>query len=63
MKVLILTVSTGEGHNSAASAIEDELKKRGAETRLLDACYYVNKLLGVTVSYGYLLSIGTLSYS
>lgn len=62
MKVLILTVSTGEGHNSAASAIEEELKKRGAETRVLDACYYVNKILGVTVSYGYLLSIGALSH-
>ena len=63
MKVLILTVSTGEGHNSAASAIEDELKKRGAETRTLDACYYVNRLLGFTVSYGYLLSIGAMSHS
>lgn len=62
MKILILTVSTGEGHNSAASAIEDELKKKGAETRILDACYYVNKLLGITVSYGYLLSIGALSH-
>ena len=62
MKTLILTVSTGEGHNSAASAIEDELKKRGAETRILDACYCVNKFLGFTVSYGYLLSIGAMSH-
>ena len=63
MKTLILTVTTGEGHNSAAFAIEEELKRRGVETQILDVCYYVNNFLGVTVSYGYLLSIGVLSHS
>jgi len=61
MKALILTVSTGEGHNSAAAAIADALQKRGFNTSVLDACYHVNKFLGITVSRGYLLSIGAMS--
>lgn len=63
MKVLILTVATGEGHNCAAAAIENELKRRGVETKMFDACYYVNKLLGHTVAYGYNLTIGPLASS
>ena len=61
MKVLILTVSTGEGHNSTATAIHSELKNRGAECCTLDVCYYVNRFLGHGISYGYLLSIDSLS--
>ena len=36
MKVLILTCSTGGGHNAAAYAIEEELYKEGHETVVLD---------------------------
>lgn len=35
-KVLILSCSTGEGHNSAAHAIEDALAEKGIEFELLD---------------------------
>ena len=35
-KILILTCSTGEGHNSAARAIETVLRKRGVQCELAD---------------------------
>ncbi len=63
MRVLILTVSTGQGHNSAAFAIHEELKSRGAECYTLDVCYHVSELLGFTVSKGYLLSVDALAKS
>ncbi len=63
MKVLILTVSTGEGHNSAARAIHEEIERRGEECYTLDVCYNAGKLLGDTVSGGYRLAIDALSVS
>ncbi|MFO7161516.1 MAG: glycosyltransferase [[Clostridium] cellulosi] len=36
MKVLILTTSTGQGHNAAASAISEGLNALGCETEILD---------------------------
>lgn len=36
MRVLILSCSTGQGHNSAARAIEDALIKKGAECLIID---------------------------
>lgn len=36
MKVLILSCSTGEGHNSAAYAVSEALEKRGADCLLSD---------------------------
>lgn len=62
-KVLILTVTTGQGHNSTAMALHSEIKKTGAECSTVDACYFVNKFLGFTVSKGYLLSVDALSRS
>lgn len=35
-KVLILTVTAGNGHNSAAFAVEEECKKNGAEVLVVD---------------------------
>ena len=63
MKTLILTVSTGQGHNSTASAIHSYLTAAGSECRTLDACYYVNKFLGFTISKGYMLSVDSFSKS
>ena len=36
MKVLLLSCFTGEGHNSAARAIQEELDARGIENKLMD---------------------------
>ena len=63
MKALILTVSTGGGHNSAALAVHEEFKSRGVECATLDVCYHVSEILGFTVSKGYLLSIDALAKS
>lgn len=61
MKALILTVSTGGGHNSAARAVEEEFKSRGIECAALDVCYHTCRVLGYAVSKGYLLSVNALS--
>ena len=36
MKVLILSCGTGQGHNSAARAVEEALKRRGIECQIAD---------------------------
>ncbi len=60
-KVLILTVTTGSGHNSTAMALHTNIKNSGADCRIIDVCYSVNKFLGFTVDKGYLLSVDELS--
>ena len=55
MKILILSVTAGQGHNSTAKALSESLEARGAEVRTLDTMRYINKLLGKTVDKGYLL--------
>ncbi len=62
-KVLILTVSTGQGHNSTAMALHTAIKASGADSRTVDVCYCINKFLGMVVSKGYLLSVDALSSS
>ena len=63
MKVLILTITAGGGHNSTARAIGDCLNSMGAQVRTLDTLYYLNKQLGETVSKGYLLSVDSMKYA
>lgn len=63
MKVLVLSITAGGGHNSTGKAICDYLEKMGAQVQMLDTLYYVNKLLGDTVSKGYLLSVENLKYA
>ncbi len=54
MKILILTVTAGQGHNSTARALSECLTAKGADVRVLDTMRYINKLLGKTVDKGYL---------
>jgi UDP-N-acetylglucosamine:LPS N-acetylglucosamine transferase len=61
MKVLILTVTAGQGHNMTAKAISDHLESIGVHSIVLDTYYYINKLLGSTVSKGYLVSVNAKS--
>lgn len=56
MKVLILTISAGHGHNQTASAIAESLKSKGVECIVLDAYKYINRFLSDSVEKGYLLS-------
>lgn len=56
MKVLILSITAGEGHNTTAVAIQKELESRGVECRVLDTCMEISRGLYNVISKGYLLS-------
>lgn len=61
MKVLILSITAGEGHNSTAKAIQAQFETMpNVECRTLDTYEYLNKFLAFTVAEGYLLSTGKL---
>lgn len=62
MKVLVLSITTGEGHNTTAKAIRDELIARGAECEFLDAYGYINPALRSFISEGYLFSSSKAKY-
>ncbi|KPU43648.1 processive diacylglycerol beta-glucosyltransferase [Oxobacter pfennigii] len=52
-KVLILSASTGGGHNSAANAIKEELVALGCEVSVVDAIESASPILNKIVSEGY----------
>lgn len=56
-RVLILSVTAGQGHNATALAIGQCFEKRGCEYKILDTYKYLNKALGKTVDKGYLLTV------
>jgi len=56
MKFLILTVTTGQGHNQTASALKDEISSRNHEAYVLDVFEYISSALKSSVSFGYLFS-------
>ncbi len=56
MKVLVLTISAGQGHNKTARAIGDYLKTQGADVEIVDTYKYFNTSLSNLVEKGYLLS-------
>lgn len=56
MKILIMTVTAGYGHNSTAKAIKDELVTRGATVETLDVFAYIGKLAYNLIDKGYELT-------
>jgi processive 1,2-diacylglycerol beta-glucosyltransferase len=56
MKVLILSISTGQGHHATGQAIEAEFQNMGVICKTLDAYEYIEPILSELVSKGYLLS-------
>ncbi len=56
MKIIILTMSTGNGHNIASYALRDYLVSQGVEAKVVDAYKYFNKKLSDLLEKGYLLS-------
>ncbi len=56
MKVLVLTISAGQGHNKTARAIGDYLKTSGVNVEIIDTYKYFNTGLSKLVEQGYLLS-------
>jgi len=55
MKVLIMSVTAGEGHNSTAKAMNREFEKIGIESEILDTFQYVSPELARVISEGYLM--------
>ncbi len=56
MKFLILTVTTGQGHNQTALAVKNEIESRGNQAVLLDVFEYISSALKLSVSKAYILS-------
>ena len=52
-KVLILTTSTGQGHNQAAASVADSFKNDGYETIKLDFLAKNSKILNDIIVFGY----------
>lgn len=55
MNYLILSVTAGEGHNSTARAIKNEIERRGSDCTILDTFDYISPELAKLISEGYLL--------
>lgn len=52
-KILLLSVSAGGGHNSAARAIKDSLEEAGCEVSMIDTLKFASPILDRIVSGGY----------
>lgn len=52
-RILLLSTSTGGGHNSAANAIKESLENLGCEVLLVDALKFVSPMLDRLVAGGY----------
>lgn len=53
MRVLVLSVTAGEGHNTCAKAVIEALEKKGAVCELLDTINYVSSIAGAVTDKGY----------
>lgn len=62
MKILIFSVSTGQGHNATAKAIRDEMQRRGWQAEVDDAVFRANRLLGYFTDVIYRLAISSLRF-
>ncbi len=56
MKILILTLSTGQGHIQTSKAMCEYFEKQGAECRILDAYKFISPFLSSSVEKFYLLT-------
>lgn len=54
MKVLICSVTAGEGHNSTAKAMRDKFTEIGIESQVLDTYKYAAPIVAKLISEGYL---------
>ncbi len=56
MRVLILSITAGQGHHAAAKSISDSMAAKGAKVKIIDAYRSLNRLLYKGVNEGYLMS-------
>jgi len=57
MRILILSITAGQGHNRTAKAVADAAESRGHECRIVDTFEYVSPAMGELVDGGYRLSV------
>ncbi|HBU11895.1 MAG TPA: hypothetical protein DEB31_03975 [Clostridiales bacterium] len=55
MKVLILSMTVGQGHNAASQALKKTMEKNGHECEILDTYKFLNRAIGVAFDKGYTL--------
>ncbi|MBC5649467.1 MGDG synthase family glycosyltransferase [Christensenella tenuis] len=53
MKVLVLSMTVGQGHNSTSKALRAALLKRGHQCDILDTYKFLNKAIGLGFDKGY----------
>ena len=56
MRVLILSVTAGQGHHQTAKAIMTYLQEKNIECVMLDTFEYINPILSESIAKGYLIS-------
>lgn len=56
MKILILTVTVGHGHNQAAKSVYEYIKSQGHSALVLDTLEYINPVLKESFNRSYLIS-------
>ena len=56
MKILLLTVTAGYGHNATAKALGDLFAQYGAEAKVVDVYEYISRLVRTAIARGYLIS-------
>jgi len=61
MKVLILSVTAGQGHNSTAKAMSDYFKTINAESEVFDTYQHISSILAAMIDKGYNVSINSMS--
>lgn len=61
MRVLILSVTAGQGHNSTAKALSDYFKSINVESNIFDTYQHISSILAVTIDKGYNVSTKNMS--
>lgn len=56
MKVLILSITAGQGHHATGQAIQSEILSRGHGCEMLDTFSYISPLIKESIARGYLLA-------
>ena len=57
LKVMILSVTAGNGHNATAKAISDMLELNNVDVKIIDTYEYINKIVQRAIDKGYTLSL------
>ena len=63
MRILIMSVTAGEGHNSTAKAMKDYFDRHGAVCTVLDTYKYASPAVAKLISEGYLIVSNKVKYA